>query len=96
MRSMKFELVNRDEVRMSKFRPFTVIPAKRSASRNPVRFGAYNCGSSKTVLDSRPGLPSAGVTFFRGNDVFKLRTSHLALRDSNFENEPAFSHCHVV
>jgi hypothetical protein len=67
-----------------------VIPAKRSASRNPARFGANDCVSRKDGLDSRPGLLSAGVTFFRGNDEnphanAEVPTSVFALRNSTFE-----------
>jgi hypothetical protein len=53
--------------------PNAVIPAKRSASRNPARFcGNVLCLPQKESLDSRPGLLSAGVTFFRGNDAPNL------------------------
>ena len=47
---------------------FIVIPAKRSASRNPARFCGNDWHSLESQLDSRPGLLSAGVTSFRRND----------------------------
>jgi hypothetical protein len=47
--------------------PLSVIPAKRSASRNPARFGGNDL-HFRQRLDSLPGLLSAGVTFLRGND----------------------------
>jgi hypothetical protein len=49
--------------------PLSVIPAKRSASRNRARCRGNDLHSRDEVLDSRPGLLSAGVTFFRWNDT---------------------------
>jgi len=52
-----------------------VIPAKRSASRNPGRFAGYVLNLQQRHLHSRPGLLSAGVTFFRGNDGTEVQDS---------------------
>jgi len=53
----------------------TVIPAKRSASRNPGRFAGYALNLQQHHLDSRPGLLFAGVTFLRGNDGTEVKES---------------------
>jgi len=80
----------------------TVIPAKRSASRNPGRFAGYDT-SSKNRLESRPGFPrllsagmtSAGVTFFRGNDGIPARFAEYVTTVTDSETQP-FSRLNVA